>query len=119
MYQLVESVGHEKGNAVQTPIVDDVREEDPVPLDSKHVSECRSHVARCFFLSQDRVDITFAVNELCQKMSDPSVNSSNKLERLIRYLKGKRQWNQVFEFGDLSSGVTVFSDADWAGDKDS
>ena len=30
----------------------------------------RSHV--CLFLSQDRADRTFAVKELCQRMSDPS-----------------------------------------------
>ena len=33
-------------------------------------------------------------------------------------MKGERQWIQVFEFGDMSSEVTVFSDSDWAGDKE-
>ena len=44
-----------------------------------------------FFLSQDRADITFAVNELCQRMSDPSQHSFSKLKRLGRYLKGERE----------------------------
>ena len=115
---LVESLGLENGNTVQTPNVDDVKDENPVWLDSEQISKYRSHVARCLFFSQDRADITFAVNELCQRMSDPSQHSFSKLKRLVRYLKGERQWIQVFEFGDMSSEVTVFSDSDWAGDKE-
>ena len=102
---------------MQTPIVDDVQDENPVQLDPEQISKYRSHVARCFFLSQDRADITFSVNELCQKMSDPTQHSFAKLKRLVRCFKGERQRVQVFKFGDESSEVTVFSDSDWAGDK--
>ena len=87
-------------------------------LDPEQVTKYRSHVARCLFLSQDRADITFAVNELCQKMSDPTQHSFAKLKRLVRYLKEVRQWIQVFKFGDMSSEVTVLSDTDWIGDKE-
>ena len=76
----------------------------------------RSHV--CLFLSQDRADRTFAVKELCQRMSDPSQHSFSKLKPLVRYLKGERRRVQVFEFGNVSSEVTVFSDSDGAGDKE-
>ena len=75
-------------------------------------------MARCLFFSRDRADVTFAVNELCQRMTDPSQHSISKLKRLVRYLKGERQWTQVFGFGDMSSEVTVFSDSDWAADKE-
>ena len=51
-------------------------------------------------------------------MSDPSVQSFQKLKRLIRYLKGEKQWSQVFEFGNMSSEATVLSDADWVGDRE-
>ena len=65
-------------NEVQTPKTDDVKDENLVWLDSKQVGKYRSHVARCLFLSQDRADradITFAVNELCQRLSDTSQHS--------------------------------------------
>ena len=58
-------------------------------LDADQISKCRSHVTRCLFLSQDRADITFAVNELYQNMSDPTQRSFAKLQRLVRYLKGE------------------------------
>ena len=51
-------------------------------------------------------------------MSDPSQHSFTKLKQLVRYLKGQRQWIQVFKLGDMSSEATVFSDSGWAGDKE-
>ena len=41
---------------MQSPIVDDVKDENPVHLDPEQISKYRSHVARCSFLSQDRAD---------------------------------------------------------------
>ena len=52
----IESLGLENGNTVQIPIVDDVKDENPVHLDPEQISKYRSHVARCLFLSQDRAD---------------------------------------------------------------
>ena len=75
-------------NTVQIPIIDNVKDENPVWLDSEQISRYRSHVARCLFLSQDSADITFAVNELCRRMSDPSQT---------QYLKGERHWIRGFQ----------------------
>ena len=86
---LVADLGLEKGNAVQTPIIDDVKDENPVWLHPKQASEYRSHVARCLFLSPDRADITFAVNELRRRMSDPSAHCFTMLKRVVRYKKGE------------------------------
>ena len=115
---LVESLGLENGKTVQPPIVDDVKDENPVQLDPEQISRYRSHVARCLFLIQDRADTKFAVNELCQRMSDLALQSFTKLKRLVRYLKGERQWIQLFELGNMSSWVTVFFDSHWAGEKE-
>ena len=61
---------------------------------------------------------TFTVNELSQRMSDPAQHHFSKLKRLVRCLNGERDaWIQVYEFGDMRE-VTVFSDSDWAGDKE-
>ena len=75
---------------MQTATVDDVKDEKPVWLDPEQISKYRSHVARCLFTSQDRTDMPFAVNELWQRMSDPSQHSFTKLKRLVRYLEGER-----------------------------
>ena len=61
---LVKDLGLEHGRLVQTPAVHDVTDQEPEPLDQTQSSQYRSQVARCLFLSQDRSDITFIVNEL-------------------------------------------------------
>ena len=43
---LVESLGLENGNTVQNPVIDDVKDENPVWSDPEQISKCRSHVAR-------------------------------------------------------------------------
>ena len=96
---LVKDLGLEHGNSVQTPAAPNAMEEEksePLSQDQHH--RHRSHVARCLFLSQDRADITFIVNELCQKMSNPNQQSLARLKRLARYLKRERQWGHVFKY---------------------
>ena len=71
---LVKDLGLEHGNYVQTPATLDVmEEEESEPLSQVQHQQYRSQVARCLFLSQDRANITFIVNELCQKMSSRRV----------------------------------------------
>ena len=69
----VKDFGLEHGNSVQTPATHDATEEqpEPEPLDQVQHSEYRSQVARRLFLSQDRADVTFIVNEICHRMSSP------------------------------------------------
>ena len=62
---LVKELGLEHGNSVQTPAAPDVTEEEgSEPLSQDQHQRYRPQVARCLFLSQDRADITFIVNEL-------------------------------------------------------
>ena len=52
---LVKDLGLDQGNSVQTSATHGVIEEEPEPLDQGQHSKYRSQVARCWFLSQDRV----------------------------------------------------------------
>ena len=116
---LVKDLGLENGNSVQTPATPEVTEEEkPEPLSQVQHHKYRSQVARCLFLSQERTDTTFIVNDLCQRMSNPTQQSLVKLKRLARYLKRERQWRQVFKYGKTVEEVTTFTDSDWAGCKE-
>ena len=90
--------GLERANTVQTPAADDAVSENLEPLESEQFST-RSQVARCLLRSQDRADITFTVQELCQRMSKPMLQSLDKLKRRDMYLKRERQWRQIFSCG--------------------
>ena len=73
----------EHGNAAQRPATLNATDEEPEPLDQAQHSNLRSQIARCFFFSQDRADITFIVNELCQRMSNSIQQSFAQLKRLV------------------------------------
>ena len=89
---LVKDLGLEHCNSVQTRATPDVmEEEESEPLSQVQHQQYRSQVARCLFFSQERADITFIVNELCQKKSSPNQQSLAKLKRLARYLQRERQ----------------------------
>ena len=116
---LVKELGLENGNTVQTPAAPNTAEEEESELLSQtQHHRYRSQVARCLFLSQDRADITFIVNELCQKMSNSTQQCVAKLKRLTRYLKRERQWGQIFKYEKTGEEVTMFTDSDWAGCKE-
>ena len=116
---LVKELGLENGNTVQTPAAPvAAEEEESEVLSQTQHHRYRSQVARCLFLSQDRADITFIVNELCQTMSSPTLQSMAKLKRLTRYLKRERQWGQVFKYEKTAEEVTMFTDSDWVGCKE-
>ena len=116
---LVREFGLENGNTVHTPAAPNAAEEEKSEsLSQVQYHRYRSQVARCLFLSQDRADITFIVNELCQTMSNPTQQSLAKLKRLVRYLKRERQWGQVFKYEKANEEVTMFTDSDWAGCKE-
>ena len=51
-------------------------------------------------------------------MSNPNQQSLAMLKRLAWYLKRERQWGQVFEYGAMTKDLTVFTDSDWAGCKE-
>ena len=55
---LVKDLGLGLGNSVQNPAVHDETDDEPKPLNQTQSSNYRSQIARCFFLSQDRADIT-------------------------------------------------------------
>ena len=101
----VEDLGLEHGNSVQTPATLDAE-----PLDQVQHGKYRWQVARCLFLSQDRADMTFIVNELSQRMSNPTQQRFAKLKRLVRSLVRERQWEQVFSYGRMVEEVTAVSE---------
>ena len=103
---LVQEFGLETGNTVQTPAVNESMSDKTEVLDATQNSRHRSQVPRCLFLSQDRADIMFTVNELRQRISNPTQQSLIKLKRLVRYLKSERQRAQKCKYGRMHAEVT-------------
>ena len=67
-----------------------------------------------------RPDLAFAVGKLSKFSSNPSSIHMKALKRLLRYISKTRDHSLHFGPFDPTSKITpyMFSDADWAGDKD-
>ena len=94
-------------------------EADEQPLQGEMASLYRASSARANYVAQDRSDIQYAVKELCRRMSAPTVGDLKKLKRLGRYLVGKPRAVALFPWQAGMSVQDVYTDANWAGCKDS
>ena len=74
----------------------------------------RSVVGGLQYLTLTRPDISFAVNKVCQFLSQPAEVHWEAVKRILRYVKGTLQVGlQICK--SSSSGISIFTDADWAG----
>ncbi len=93
------------------------QEEEAVKLDNGKSTEYRALAARANYLAADRMDIQYAVKEVCKAMSCPTVGDRRKLKRLARYLLGKPRLVSRYDWQERPDELTGFSDSDWAGCK--
>ena len=75
-------------------------------------------MARGNYLAQDRTDVQYAVKELSRRMSAPQGCDWTSTKRLGRYLANKSRSALHFGYQEWHTGVTVWSDTDFAGCRD-
>jgi hypothetical protein len=68
------------------------------------------------YLMNDRGDITWYVKELSRDLATPTERSLKRLKRLARYLSGTRALRLWCPRVPLGTELSLFVDADWAGD---
>ena len=73
--------------------------------------------ARANYLAADRMDIQFAVKEICKAMPNPTLGDKRKLKRLARYLRGRPRVVSEFRLQEQEEEIDGFTDSDWAGCK--
>ena len=74
----------------------------------------RSLVGALQYITLTRPNISFAVNQVCQKMHSPQAEDWVNLKRLLRYLKGTIARGLLFTKKSEFS-LNAFRDSDWAG----
>ena len=110
----VEDLGLEHADLVQTPAVLDVTDEEPEPLDQMQSGKYRSQVARYLFLSQDRADMTFFVNGLCQRNVKPHASEPCQVAKASQYWKREEAVGTDLQLWKMSEQVMTYSYSDWA-----
>ena len=98
------------------------------PLGVELAGLYRSLVGCGIYLSQERMDISFAVKELASSVACPTTGSLKKLAKMIGYLKSTIGQYGVLELEEAGHGLVTrcdtsrwlletFSDSDWSGSK--
>ena len=75
----------------------------------------RGVAARLNYIAPDRTDLQFSTKESARHMQTPRLSSMRLIRRIGRYLLGKPRPIMKFEWQALPSGITAYSDSDWAG----
>ena len=95
-------------------------------LDEKEKKVYQSCVGSAIYLSQDRIDVKFAVKELARRMKEPRKANMANLKVLGRYLKGTKDLGHVTKLegvegpaGERELPLHAYCDSDYAGDTES
>jgi histone deacetylase 1/2 len=113
---LLHKVNMENCNATSTPLVTSERlaRDTGKPLGADDSFRYRSVVGGLQYLTLTRPDISFAVNKVCQFLSQPTEVHWEAVKRILRYVKGTLHTGLHIRKSPLH-GVSIFTDADWAG----
>ena len=115
---MVAEMGLGKTKGVGAPGEDEAKweiEGNDVELQGEDIKGYRGLAARGNYLASDRVDIQYAVKEICRGMAKPTKGGKKKLKRLVRYLKERPRLVWKFGWQGRQEEIWVFTDSDWAG----
>ena len=71
-----------------------------------------------FLMVSTRPDIAFAVGQVSQFCQDPQQAHWKAVKRIMAYLRGTCNYGIIYGGADTSNCLTIYSDADYAGDVD-
>ena len=84
------------------------------PLGVEDATRYRSIVGGLQYLALTRPDLSFAVNKVCQYLSQPTNEHWEAVKRILCYVKGTLSTGLRIRKSP-STGVSIFTDANWAG----
>ena len=94
------------------------KELDDDPLTGDDYRRFRTVLGKAMWLAQERVDIAFACKEVAREMGKPTQGSWEQLKRLVRYLRGTVDTQQVLRVQGVlrPEWLDVYSDSNWGSD---
>ncbi|XP_026429813.1 uncharacterized protein LOC113326267 [Papaver somniferum] len=107
-----------KCNPVATPVDTDSKLSATSGPAFSDLTLYRSLAGALQYLTFTRPDIAYAVQQECLFMHDPREPHMHALKRILRYLQGTINHGLFLSVSTIS-GLTTYSDADWAGCPDS
>ncbi|MCH89412.1 retrovirus-related Pol polyprotein from transposon TNT 1-94, partial [Trifolium medium] len=114
---LINDAGLMVSKPVNTPSDPSIKLHQDASAPYHDISSYRRLVGRLLYLNATRPDITFITQQLSQFLSAPTTTHFTAATRVLRYLKSC-PGRGIFFPRDSSLHLIGFSDADWAGCKD-
>jgi histone deacetylase 1/2 len=116
---LLKKVGMTDCKAVSTPLStsEKLSLHEGSLLGPEDATKYRSIVGALQYLTLTRPDIAFSVNKVCQFLHAPTTVHWAAVKRILRYIKQNTQLGLNIH-RSMSTLVSAFSDADWAGNVD-
>jgi histone deacetylase 1/2 len=113
---LLHRVSMENCRATSTPLATTERLacETGTTLGTEDSFRYRSIVGGLQYLTLTRPDLSFAVNKVCQFLSQPTDVHWEAVKRILRYVKGTLDMGLRIRKSP-STDVSIYTDADWAG----
>ena len=113
---LLHRVNMENCNPTSTPLAasEKLARDTGALLGTDDAFQYRSVVGGLQYLTLMRLDISFTVNKVCYLLSQPTKVHWEVVKRILQYVKGTLQVSLQIR-KSLSSGISIFTDADWAG----
>lgn len=107
-------------NYVSSPVKPNLKLEKHEEEDKVDVTLFKQIVESLRFVCNTRPDIGFSVGLVRRYMSEPMVSHMKVVRRILRYLKGSRNYRILFQRDSKSKEVVInfCSDVDWYGDKE-
>ena len=117
--KIIEQMNMKNANGAKVP--GNVREEndDDLELEGKDVTFFRRLAATANYLSADRLDIQYAVKEVCRRMPHPTLGAMRRLKKIARYLRSNPRMILKFPSQTFQDTIIVPVDSDWGGCKES
>ena len=76
----------------------------------------RSIIGSLRYLTHTRPDLLFSVGLLSRFMEKPTQEHYDGIKRILRYVKGTKNYGLFYKKGDMKGELIGFSDSDFAGD---
>jgi histone deacetylase 1/2 len=113
---LLHRANMEQSRAVATPMStsNKLTRDLGTPLGSEDAFKYRSLVGGLQYLTLTRPDLSFAVNKVCQYLSQPTTAHYEAVKRILRFVRGTVSTGLRFHRSP-SMDLSIFTDADWAG----
>ena len=97
----------------------DEQKEESLPLDEDETARYRRGVGILLYLAADRWDVKRDTELMARRMKNPRVFDRRRLVKVIRYLKGTREFGHVLRAGRGHAGnilLDLYSDTNFAPD---